>query len=70
MSNIQRHDPQEGFRFLESFANRSIEGNRLAEVCGETLLRLLNGRPISQRYLPGLAWTIRNMGRSERHETG
>lgn len=38
----------------ESFASCAIEGNRLAEVCGETLRRLLNSEPVSDRYLMGL----------------
>ena len=38
----------------ESFASCAIEGNRLAEVCGETLRRLLNSEPVSDRYVMGL----------------
>lgn len=45
--------------WLESFASNAIEGNRLAEVCGETLRRLMRGAPVSDRYLLGLAWTMR-----------
>jgi S-adenosylmethionine:diacylglycerol 3-amino-3-carboxypropyl transferase len=44
----------------ESFASCAIEGNRLAEICSETLDRLINGKPVSDRYLLGLAWVIRN----------
>jgi hypothetical protein len=42
----------------ESFASNAIEGNRLSEICGETLDRLLSHKPVSDRYLLGLAWTI------------
>ena len=42
----------------ESFASCAIEGNRLAEICSETLRRLLVGEPVSDRYLLGLAWAI------------
>lgn len=52
----------------ESFSSCAIEGNRLAEICGETLNRLLTGQPISDRYLLGLAWTIKSM--SEMKEGG
>lgn len=45
--------------WLESFSSSSIEGNRLAEICGETLRRLMRGAPVSDRYLLGLAWTMR-----------
>lgn len=43
----------------ESFASCAIEGNRLAEVCSETLNRLTTGQSVSDRYLLGLAWTMR-----------
>ena len=45
----------------ESFASCAIEGNRLAEICSETLNRLMTGRPVSDRYLLGLAWTIKQL---------
>ena len=43
----------------ESFSSCAIEGNRLAEVCSETLHRLMNKQPVSDRYVLGLAWTIK-----------
>ncbi len=43
----------------ESFASNAIEGNRMAEICSETLDRLLSGKPVSDRYLLGLAWAMR-----------
>lgn len=46
----------------ESFASCAIGGNLLAEVCSETLRRLMAGEPVSDRYLLGLAWTIQNGG--------
>jgi hypothetical protein len=45
-------------KWQETFASNAIEGNRLAEICGETLDRLLNNKPVSDRYLLGLAWVI------------
>lgn len=42
----------------ESFASCAIEGNRLGEICSETLNRLWTGKPVSDRYLLGLAWTM------------
>lgn len=50
----------------ESFASCAIEGNRLAEVCSETLHRMLTGQPVSDRYLLGLAWTIITGMRNEK----
>lgn len=46
------------FILQESFSSCAIEGNRLAEICSETLNRLLTGKPVSDRHLLGLAWAI------------
>lgn len=46
---------------LESFAATAHAGNRLSEACHETLRRVISGEPISDRYLLGLAWTIKEM---------
>ena len=48
------------FQFQEAFATCAIEGNRLGEICGETLRRLLSGEPVSDRYLLGLAWVLKD----------
>lgn len=48
-------------RWQESFSSCAIEGDRLAEVCAETLRRLLSGEPVSDRYLLGLVWAVREM---------
>ena len=42
-----------------SFSSCAIEDNRLAQVCFETLRRLMDGEPVSDRYLLGLAWAMR-----------
>lgn len=44
----------------EAFSSCAIEGNRLAEVCSETLKRLMTGQPVSDRYLLGLSWAMRD----------
>lgn len=44
-----------------AFASCAIEGNRLGEVCVETINRLFANQPVSDRYLLGLAWAIRIM---------
>lgn len=51
--------------WLESFYSCAIEGNRSAEVCASTLRRLLDGAPVSDRYLLGLAWTMRDIKEKE-----
>lgn len=52
-----------GFKYVECFASASLSGNRLAEICSETLRRLLNNETVSDRYLLGLAWTIKDIKR-------
>lgn len=44
---------------IESMASCVLSGNRTAEVCGETLRRIMNGESVSDRYLLGLAWFLR-----------
>lgn len=45
----------------ESFSSCAIEGNRLGEVCAETLRRILDHEPVSDRYILGLAWAVKNI---------
>jgi hypothetical protein len=45
----------------ESFASTAISGNRTAELCSETLRRILHGEPVGVVYILGLAWTMRQM---------
>lgn len=42
-----------------SFASCALSDNRLAEICCETLTRLMEGKPVSDRYVLGLAWAMR-----------
>lgn len=53
------------FMHREAFSSCAIESNRLAEVCAETLRRVIDGEPVSDRYLLGLAWAIRDMEQSK-----
>ncbi len=46
---------------LEAFSSCALSGNRLADVCAETLRRVMMGDPVSDRYLLGLAWTLKGM---------
>lgn len=46
---------------IETFASSALAGNKLAEICGETLRRVTEDRRVSDRYLLGLAWTIKSM---------
>jgi len=58
---IKSHGIQELSMLLESYSSCAIEGNRLAEVCAETLDRAMSGKPVSDRYLLGLAWNMKEM---------
>jgi len=51
---------EELLKWREAFASCAIEGNRLGEVCAETMNRLMTAQPVSDRYLLGLAWTMRS----------
>lgn len=50
----------------EAFASNAIEGNRMAEICSETLNRILTGQPVSDRYVLGLAWMLRVESEAEK----
>ena len=45
--------------YLATFSGMS--GNRLGEVCSETLRRVLHNETVNDRYLMGLAWGLKNM---------
>lgn len=45
----------------ESLASTALSGSMLADLCLETWRRLDNAEPVSDRYLLGLAWTIRQL---------
>lgn len=47
--------------YLEAYSSCAIEGNRLGELCGETLDRILHGETVSDRYVLGLAWSLKDM---------
>jgi hypothetical protein len=47
--------------YQEAFSSCAIEGNRLGEICSETLHRMTVGEPVSDRYILGLAWAIKRM---------
>jgi hypothetical protein len=57
---IAKQPVEELLKWREAFASCAIEGNRLGEVCAATLNRLMNAQPVSDRYLLGLAWTMRS----------
>lgn len=51
-----------GFGYTrEALASNALSGNRTCEVCFETLERIITGLPISDRYLLGLAWFLKEL---------
>jgi len=44
---------------LESFASNAIKGNETAKYCLDTLERILENKPVGERYVFGLAWTLK-----------
>ena len=58
MAYMKELTSQQLAMWSEAFASTALSGNRLAEICSETLSRLQKGEPVSDRYLLGLAFTI------------
>jgi len=54
--------------YQEVYLSCAIEGNRHAEICGETLRRILHHEPVSDRYVLGLAWDIKQMEEKKEQE--
>lgn len=54
-------DPLRYLQIKESMASCAIEYNRTAEICLDTLNRLANDWPVSDRYILGLAWFLRRI---------
>lgn len=51
-----------GYAILrEALASTALSGNRLAQVLHGTLERLAKGEPVSDRYLLGLCWYIKEI---------
>lgn len=60
---IKYHPKQ--FILLESLSSLALSENRLSEVCSETLRRLMNDEPVSDRYLMGLYILILELEKSQ-----
>lgn len=54
-------DPLKLMQYQEALASCALADDRMAEVCCETLRRLLASEPVSDRYLMGLAWLLWSM---------
>ena len=56
--------------YFEALSSCAIEDNRLGEVCAETLSLLFAGKTVNDRYVLGLAWTLRTMEDNRREQSG
>lgn len=59
LKEFQREKPHEWAKIKESIASTALSENRLAEICHGTIQRLEDGEPVSDRYLLGLCWFVR-----------
>lgn len=50
---------------LEAITSTALSGNRTSELCYETLRRIMNDEPVSDRYLLGLAWFLKQIEESK-----
>ena len=46
---------------MEAIASTALSGDRTAELCNSTIERLFRGDPVSDRYLLGLAWMLKEI---------
>lgn len=53
-------DP-EFFFTKEAIASNAMSGSRHCELCFDTLTRIENNEPVSDRYLLGLAWFLKEL---------
>jgi len=69
---LQKLSLRELLIYQESYSSCALSrrGNRLAEVCSETIQRLLDKEPVSDRYLLGLAWSVREMREDDKRKSG
>lgn len=58
---IKSLDLKELVMIKEALASSALEKNRTAEICLETLNRLMENKPVSDRYILGLAFFIKLM---------
>ena len=49
---------QEKQDFMLTFSSLAIEGNLIARLCHDTLQKIMDGKPVSDRFALRLAWEI------------
>lgn len=53
--------PAKWFFYKEALASTALSGCRQSEICLETLERIEQSQPVSDRYLLGLAWFLKEL---------
>lgn len=61
---IKNLDPLNYCKHIESLSSAAMSGNRNAELCIGTIERLKNKQPVGDRYILGLAWTLKILDES------
>lgn len=56
------------FLIKASISCTALAGGRLSEICLETIERIERGDPVSDRYLLGLAWFLKEIMECEKNE--
>ena len=56
---VLSHSLADQMQWQGTFSSCALSGNRLAEICSETLRRVMKAEPVSDRYILGLAWAMR-----------
>lgn len=59
LREVLMSDPVRSSIMHESLASTALSGNRTAQICHETLRRLTSGESVSDRYLLGLCWFVK-----------
>ena len=59
-NNYRLNNFQNWLVLKESIASTALSGNRLSEILLSTIDRLESKQPVSDRYLLGLVWFVRN----------
>lgn len=58
--NYQINHLKDWLMLKEAIFSTALSGNRLSEILSSTINRLENHQPVSDRYLLGLVWFIRD----------
>jgi hypothetical protein len=61
MNYILGINPKLWMAYVESISSSALAGNRTASICMGTIERLEKKEPVSDRYILGLAWFLKEL---------